>query len=474
LIWSDVWNVTGTQTTHSDGHMTSNQLCSGSLTLASVLAALLGCSSGPITGGTASPEASSGGNPNAAATGGALQTGGSATGGIVVDLNDDLDPETASGGSADDPKMPTIRDGGTVVLTPEEVAKIEMAECTGSSAVAKKIPTVLQLVIDTSESMDIEAPGAALGETRWDVASQAVVEAVAALPDEMAVGMQFFPTSASPMGGRGMGMTDPPAPWICVDESGQTPIDFLGAAGSLHRTAIDQAIFDAELFLGTPTHDGYTFALNESLLTTTIEGQKSMLLITDGEPANELGCGALLQNGAPTEPIIAEIAAAYEKGIRTYIIGAPGSESSRTGNDMRGWLSAAAVAGGTPAEGCTVEGPNFCHFDMTQAPDFAVALAEGLAAISQDVADLCTFEMPAPPEGETSTDPNLTSVIIEWSNGTSELILRDEVADCQEGWAVDAAGKIALCAATCARVKQDGSVQARVSMGCDPDEVIFH
>jgi hypothetical protein len=253
-----------------------------------------------------------------------------------------------------------------------------------------------------------------------------------------------------------------------------TPIDYLGPATSAQRTSTATSVAGVPLILGTPTHDGYRFALDESLAVTTIMGQKSMLLITDGAPTQELGCGPLLQAGSPTQPIIDDIAAAHADGIRTYVIGAPGSEENgQTGEDLRGWLSDAAVAGGTAAEGCTGMEPSFCHFDMTQAPDFATALAEGLAEISENVADLCTFEMPEPPEGMTSNDINLTSVILKWGDGSAELVQRDDdVAGCTEGWIVNAEGQIALCDATCARVEVDRDAEATVSMGCDPAVIV--
>jgi hypothetical protein len=103
-----------------------------------------------------------------------------------------------------------------------------------------------------------------------------------------------------------------------------------------------------------------------------------MLLITDGAPTMRETCIAPLDGvkDMPTDVIIEDIAAAFDEGILTFLIGSPGSEQSSQSDtaDMRPWLSRAAKAGGTAAEGCDSEGPNFCHMDMTVQPDFAVAL----------------------------------------------------------------------------------------------------
>ncbi len=203
-----------------------------------------------------------------------------------------------------------------------------------------------------------------------------------------------------------------------------------------------------------------------------------MLLITDGAPTMALECIGTGGGGggqvmdAPTQPIVDEIAGAFDQGIRTFLIGSPGSEeSSQGGDDMRPWLSQAAIEGGTAEAGCDAQGPNFCHMDMTQEPDFAQALSDGLASIVGQIVDSCTFVVPPPPAGE-SLDPGLTNLIINWTSGASSLILPDDTGDCSEGWQFDSTGQVVLCAATCEQIQADAGATVQLTFGCSTNDII--
>lgn len=202
---------------------------------------------------------------------------------------------------------------------------------------------------------------------------------------------------------------------------------------------------------------------------------KFMLLITDGAPTMSLGCINGVAGGRnrgqvtdqPTQPIIDEIAAAKAMNIRTFVIGSPGSEmSSQGGMDMRPWLSQAATAGGTATPGCSNTGPNFCHLDMTQAPDFGAALTAGLAGIAGQVVDACTFTLPAPPAGQM-IDPNLTNLIITSADGSSKLVLPDNTGACTVGWQFSGTDKVVLCPDSCAEVKGNTSAHVQLVFGCE-------
>ena len=98
------------------------------------------------------------------------------------------------------------------------------------------------------------------------------------------------------------------------------------------------------------------------------------------------------QDPADPTPLIPEAASALARGMKTFVIGSPGSE------DARRSLSQMAEAGGTATEGCSHTGsPFYCHFDMTEEADFAVALRDALASIS-GLALSCAYDIPSPAE----------------------------------------------------------------------------
>ncbi len=111
-----------------------------------------------------------------------------------------------------------------------------------------------------------------------------------------------------------------------------------------------------------------------------------MVLITDGLPTLTLECmgdvddgGGFGGGGMPqpvdSQPIVDEISQAREDGVRTFLIGSPGSEGGRE------WMSEAAILGATAAAGCRLDGDPYRHMDMTTAPDFSAALRAGLRQI---------------------------------------------------------------------------------------------
>jgi hypothetical protein len=384
-----------------------------------------------------------------------------------------------------------VQDGGHVELTAEQVVAIEKAECADVNGEADKLPAALQFVVDVSGSMGFDGP-TTNGVPKWDIVLPALLSSLDSIEDHFAVGLQLFPTADAagngfpglpPAGtggaaGTGGGAGFEPSDY-CADASGRVDIAVMGMAGSAHRQLLDQTLSTARLPIGTPTHDGYVNALEGSLKPYPSTGNKFMILMTDGQPTQIVGCGPGVNEGVDPAPIIAAVAAAYAEGISTFIIGSPGTEgvpdgvearAGESATDTRPWLSEAAMVGGTGPEGCSNQGPNFCHLDMTQAPDFGTALSEALAQIADKVQATCSFEVP-PVEGE-EVDPERTNVMIKWSDGSADLVLNDSVGDCTQGWTWGPAGEIQLCAETCAGIEADPDAIVAVSLGCTPDEIV--
>lgn len=365
------------------------------------------------------------------------------------------------------------RDGGSVDLTDEQVRNILNGQCTGWSAEGENLPAVVQLVVDVSRSMRDPAPGS--NRSKWAVTRDALHEAIDQLPASVSVGLLLYPN-------RGIGQynSTPRDISACVNVDEMIPIAPLGQPGSNHRQALADAFEDATIENYTPTHDAYGHALNDpdnGLLAYQANASKFMILITDGAPTLSQSCVNPSGGGgvadAPTQPIIDDVEAAYEDhGIRTFLIGSPGSEeSSESGTDMRPWLSRAAQVGGTASPGCDVDGPDFCHMDMTQEPDFAAALSQGLAAIAGQIIDSCTFAIPDPPAGET-IDLFRTNVVVTWGDGKSTLIKADDIGDCTVGWRADGTNELTLCPETCNAVKADGGARLHLAFGCAEHDII--
>lgn len=400
-------------------------------------------------------------------------------GGTSDTADDELivDDQSRGGGTWDD-GVAEERDGGRTDLTSDQVQAILDAECTGWSREGEPLPATLQLVVDTSGSMTDSPPGDD-DRSKWDITREALEEAVAGLPASTNLGVLFYPNKNVTSNGHTPGPVD-----ACVRIDAQIPIAPLGGADSKQRDAFARGLSEASIESYTATHDAYSYALEEIL--EPYEGpNKFVLLITDGAPTIERGCtwpgdeevsgelwdGAGSYDGV-TSPIVSSIAAAQAEGIRTYLIGAPGSEESvESGTDKRPWLSEAALAGGTAAPGCTIDGPNYCHFDMTQETDFSESLASALQAIRGQIIDSCTFALPTPPPGVTLS-PDLTQVIVEWGHGSSSLIHPDGNGSCTDGWEYDEdEGTISLCPKTCEEIKADTRARLFFSFGCKPEEI---
>lgn len=456
-----------------------------------VVGSVLACGSSGGPGGDGASVGGTGPGPNA---GGSGVGSGSSTGGSFVPGDDEDDGLAVGSGGDLSGAGGTIFNGGTQVLTPDQVLELTDSECAGFNDTPDVFLPTLQLVVDQSMSMN-DPPCTTTGSgggsgagggtgagggfgmpgggcttggmytsepregSKWLMSVPPMIAALDAFPDEMSVGMLLFPTADSTRGGA-----------ECVSADSMTPVAVLGAPGSAQRTALASALNDALLVYNTPTHDAYHFGLTESLLPYEGDGAKFMILLTDGAPTQALGCGAPMGSStSPTQPILDEIAEAAAQGIKTYILGSPGSEmNGQTGEDMRPFLSEAAKLGGTGPDGCQIDAAPYCHFDMSASPDFATALADALGQVTTGVVDACTFKIPDDIGSNTETfDVGLTNLIIKKGDGSHVLILRDDSpGDCTEGWTLNG-DQIVLCGTTCDSYKADASAEVTLSFGCN-------
>jgi hypothetical protein len=360
-------------------------------------------------------------------------------------------------------------------ISKDQKTAVEEKACAGWSYEPEGLPSKLELVIDISSSMKNTTKGSTA--TKWEQTRDALLEAVvgvtgSGLGANTAVGLLFYPGKVN----NNVSKTPLDSSTKCLNIEASVPMAKLGPAGAAQRVAISNALTTVATGLGTPTHDAYKYALDNIVLGAdqkNIPGDPYMLLITDGMPTLQYGCyntsGGLDYDTVPTDPIVSEVTQARNEGVKTFVIGSPGSEPGV------GWLSAAATAGGTAKANCSNNGPTYCHMDMTTAPDFSIALRNGLNDVVAAVTS-CKFTVPTTSDdGTQKVDPNQVFPFITYSTGTIELIGRDYgTAGCTgEGYRLLSSTQLELCKATCDRYQADSEALIEFMFGCAGIEEIL-
>jgi hypothetical protein len=219
----------------------------------------------------------------------------------------------------------------------------------------------------------------------------------------------------------------------------------------------------------TPTHAAYRQAV-DYLRATNFAGPKYVVLLTDGEPTYGLtdagGCYGIGTERVDSTALIADVTAAFQEGINTFVIGSPGSEGARVD------LSRVAEEGGTARDGCSsaADSDLYCHLDMTTEPDFGAALAGALGQVAEQTADPCSYAVPMPRDGQT-IDRARVNVSFTEASGTPVEVpnVATEVADCLWGWQYsEDQSTIQLCPDTCATVMATGDTDVDILVGCRP------
>jgi hypothetical protein len=314
--------------------------------------------------------------------------------------------------------------------------------CTGVSQATTPLPPVLEFLIDTSGSMD-DKPKNATG-TKWEVTRDALVQAFTNMQDGTGTGLIFYPNQQGQQGN-------------CIRKQQAVPLNLLDMPV---RTSLLTALQNKNPQGATPTHDAYVYAL-DTLQSSTLTGNKYIVLVTDGAPTYALGCVGNGRDAVDNTPLIQEAAsAASARGIKTFVIGSPGSEVSREA------LSAIASQGGTAPPGCSDTGPTYCHFDMTTVTDLSVALNDALAQITGRVIS-CVYKIP-PPMNNMEIDYTKVNVNFTSSAGVVTPIGSDPNAtSCEHGWQYTAdKSQIQLCPDTCDLVKNDPDAKIDIVLGC--------
>jgi hypothetical protein len=376
---------------------------------------------------------------------------------------------TSSGGTGGTDGT-TAGSSGNGTISMETANDLRAKSCAGWSSEPELLPVVLMLVVDNSASMNDRPNGSS--STKWEITRDALGRAMDSLPATSAAGVLYFPN----MNTKGSDVERPIDQ--CVNIDAMIPIALLSDAGSAQRTTIANSLAHTNPAGSTPTNDAYDYAYTNGMQASKLTGNRFMLLITDGAPTLKKGCqgGGGPNNPQPTQPIIDDIHAARQAGVRTFIIGSPGSESVSNGTtdvDVRPWLALAAVEGGTASEGCSVlpatngTTTDWCHIDLSQGSDFAGALNAALSRILGLITS-CTFDVPATaPDGQVVQRDSVNVIYTPGSGGDDQLVGRDDSPDCQSGWQFDGEGRVVLCPQTCATAQNDPMGKVELLFGCE-------
>lgn len=333
-------------------------------------------------------------------------------------------------------------------------------DCSAESYVSDKLPVSMLFVIDRSRSMACNLPPLQTAEdcevsaapvnldepSKWDITTDALRGAFASLPEgNTLAGLTFLSINGA-----------------CGVDS--APAVELASLTDAQVAAMDDALSQINPAGQTPIVGATILAYAHLHQEAMAPGNRFVVLLTDGSESCAEDRIDLLLN--------TEIQKAREANIRTFVIGAPGSENAR------GLLSEIAFLGGTAASpncahGLNDPGRGDCHFDMTSSPDFATALAEALGAVEL-AATSCEYSVPS--TNLPSLDNNLNVQYTPSTGGGPQCIVRDDSAACDagaNGWqfaktpsgAVDQT-RVILCGDACRRVRADTGARIDILVGC--------
>jgi hypothetical protein len=285
-------------------------------------------------------------------------------------------------------------------------------------------PGHIVVVFDQSDSMQDPFTDADGGTPdggalpKWQAAEDAIVAAVTPIENLLSLGAVFIPTGASDA--------------CTVAQIGTSPQIAIGP-GPAFLTAF-QGHFSAagwNTILGTPLELGLA-AANTALTPAPSPGQSAVVVLTDGAP----NCGK--STLAEVEPPIVAMAG---RGIKTYVIGLPGSASAAT------LLNGLAMAGGTGS-----------YITPTDPTD----LQNQLAMIASTTVDQCTITLSPPP-----ADPSLVYLIVTDTADPNGVEIMESTDGGGNGWSLSADGTTATLLGTiCTNAKDGDYTSINFVYGC--------
>lgn len=365
----------------------------------------------------------------------------------------------ASGSSENDLDATAPLDGQTSGFVPTDAASNDSsfdpdAACATTKISAKRAPANILFIVDRSKSMLCNPPPTTTSAaceatlntadgskpTKWSITKAALKAAIGAMPAEDSAGLTYFSVDDD----------------CLVQDTPNVPVAQITPQ---HLTLLAQSLDNIGPDGNTPIIGGVTLGYKH-LDENVFVGRRFLVLITDGQET----CAPVSYKQTFLTKTVPEATAV---GIKTFVIGAPGSEPARS------FLSEIAFQGGTAKSATCNHSPTppdlgDCHFDLTDsALDLTTALGQALEKVSKE-ALTCEYELPLPPEGGT-IDYGKVNVIFTPGSGGQQVIPQDSAKGCTgaDGWQYSADGhRITLCGPSCEKVKADTAGSVSIALGC--------
>lgn len=390
-----------------------------------LLLGLFGCSSAGGAGGD--PEGTSGG-------------GGSDT--IVTGGAGGEDGEGGEGGGGGT--------GGSISLGGQGSGG--QKECQSKETPGKRIPASILIVLDRSGSMKDNG--------KWTGAKAALNQMLTTADPELGMGLLNFPNDKN----SGCNLLDPCGGIACemdfsckqIPDVPDVPIGPLKQQSVLIQNKIATTSPNGS---ATPTLPALqkAYAYMQKLQT---DSERFVLLVTDGEPTfamEPFGCIPASGLDCGNKQLLGKATLEARQGnpqVRTFVIGAPGSEE---GQEI---LSGLAHNGGTCKPGGSHSNYS-CHYQVGSA-NFEQELATTLTYIAGSVSN-CTYAVPVPENGEA--DPELVNVIVTTSEG-EKTIYKD--SNQQDGWDYtdDSKTKVQIFGPECEAINKGTEAKVKIALGC--------
>jgi hypothetical protein len=365
------------------------------------------------------------------------------------------DPEKAPPPPDEDagnpPPPPVVVDAGTPIC----------ADATGTYPAQPAAGNVLFLM-DRSGSMQIQLTN---GDTRWKATKSGLFDLIGALPSSTRAGAMMFPQGDKPISCCWISPTENDVTCSCAtgelpgidprcEESTYSAPVGVSSLGPQQTSDIEAYISssDADFYWGTPLAPALVAALDLQA-QSTLDGTKSVVLLTDGYPTS---CDSTSDPGAnDIQRVIDAATAGSKQGVRTFVLGViDGTKGAKPD-----YLSPIAEAGGTQRTP-TCSGTDDCFYALNNQT-FAQDLKAALDQIELQAFD-CSFEIPQTQGGT----PDLTklNVQIETSQGTN-VVSRDTTH--QNGWDfVSNQTHVQLYGNACTTIKADAANKVDIVVGC--------